>query len=63
MEESKPSFVWKAKNFFNESKRVFRITKKPSMSEFKTIVKISGLGMLAIGTIGFIIQIIAQMIK
>lgn len=63
MEEIKRNWSWKIKNFFNESKRVFRITKKPSMEEFKTIVKVTGFGMLAIGLIGFLIQITAQALK
>lgn len=60
-EEFKPTLGYKAKRFFNECKRVFRITKKPSMIEFKTIVKASGLGMIVIGLIGFVISMIKQL--
>ncbi|MDD5087006.1 MAG: protein translocase SEC61 complex subunit gamma [Candidatus Nanoarchaeia archaeon] len=49
------------KGFFVECKRVFRVTKKPTNDEFKTIVKASGLGILVIGMIGFIISMIRQM--
>ncbi|MBR9676759.1 protein translocase SEC61 complex subunit gamma [Candidatus Woesearchaeota archaeon] len=45
-------------NFTKESLRVLKVTKKPSGSEFKTIVKVSALGMLAIGLIGFLIQLL-----
>ena len=38
--------------------RVLRITKKPSNEEFRTIVKVSGLGMILIGLLGFLIQMI-----
>jgi len=41
-----------------EYHRVLRVTKKPTSDEFKTIVKVSGLGMLAIGLIGFLLQMI-----
>ncbi len=55
------SLVFKFKSFVVECKRVFRVTKKPSNEEFKTIVKASGLGMIIIGLIGFIISMIKQL--
>jgi protein transport protein SEC61 subunit gamma and related proteins len=50
-------YAVKFKSFIKESRRVLQITKKPSMEEFKAIVKITGLGMLVIGALGFIITI------
>ncbi len=35
--------------------RVLKLTKKPSREEFLTIAKVAGLGILAIGFVGFII--------
>jgi protein transport protein SEC61 subunit gamma-like protein len=52
----------KLKSFFKECKRVFQITKKPSAKEFKTIVKVSAIGIAVIGIIGFIVSIISQII-
>ena len=50
--------IWsKFRRFTKECVRVLKVTKKPSSIEFKTIVKVSGLGMLLIGFIGFIIQV------
>ena len=46
----------KLKSFFIQSKRVWMILKKPSMVEFKTVAKISAIGILALGAMGFIIQ-------
>lgn len=46
------------KSFLSECVRVFTITKKPGTEEFKTIVKVSGLGILIIGLIGFLVHII-----
>ena len=63
MDEVRRGWPWKAKNFLNESRRVFRITKKPSMEEFKAIIKVTGIGILIIGAIGFIIQIGVQVAK
>jgi len=53
----------KLKNFINESIRVFKITKKPSTEEFKITVKVTAIGTLIIGLLGFIIHIISQLIK
>ena len=48
--------IWiKFKGFLSESVRVLKVTRKPSKEEFATIVKVSGLGMIVIGLIGFVI--------
>lgn len=48
----------KIKSKFAEYGRVLRVTKKPSRQEFMSIMKVSGLGILAIGLLGFILQMI-----
>jgi protein transport protein SEC61 subunit gamma-like protein len=59
MEEAyKPSIGQKLRNYLNECKRVLKVTKKPDSFEFKTIVKVSALGMAIIGLVGFLIQMI-----
>ncbi|MBI5398391.1 protein translocase SEC61 complex subunit gamma [Candidatus Woesearchaeota archaeon] len=50
------------KSFVLECKRVFIVTKKPTKEEFKTIVKVSGLGMILIGLLGFLIILIKQLV-
>jgi protein transport protein SEC61 subunit gamma-like protein len=37
--------------------RVLKLTKKPSREEFLTIAKVAGLGILAIGVMGFLIYV------
>jgi protein transport protein SEC61 subunit gamma-like protein len=61
-EEIKPSMWQKIKEFLVECKRVLRITKKPDRNEFKTIVKISGLGIAIIGFIGFIVAFLKELV-
>ena len=61
-QQEKPSFARKAKIFGKECLRVLRVTKKPTKEEFKTIVKVSGLGILAIGLVGFLIQMAKQIL-
>jgi len=43
------------KSFVIQSKRVWHVLKKPSMLEFKTVSKVSAIGILILGAIGFII--------
>jgi len=59
----KQSLLVKAKRYIMECRRVLRITQKPNMEEFKSIVKITGIGMLAIGFIGFLVIIAAHYLK
>ena len=57
-EQNTTSWQYKVKAFASECLRVLRVTKKPNVSEFKTIVKVSGLGILIIGLLGFVIQMV-----
>ncbi|MBI2659603.1 protein translocase SEC61 complex subunit gamma [Candidatus Woesearchaeota archaeon] len=57
-EENTSSWKYKIKSFIGECLRVLKVTKKPDAFEFKTIVKVSGLGILIIGLIGFIVQMV-----
>ena len=50
----------KFKSYLKECARIIRITKKPTGTEFKTIVKVSGLGIIIIGLLGFLITMIKQ---
>ena len=58
MEGVQTGWKYKVKSFVGECIRVLRITKKPTGMEFKTIVKVSGIGILVIGLLGFIVQMI-----
>jgi len=42
---------------YNKYLRVWRLLKKPTMSEFKTISKVSAVGLLVIGALGFAISV------
>jgi len=61
-EHHAPSFSTRMKSFYKECIRVLKITKKPSNAEFKTIVKVSGMGMAVIGLLGFLIQLVKQLL-
>ena len=62
-ELQKPSLKQRIRNFVIESGRVFKLTKKPSNEEFKIIAKVAGIGTLIIGFVGFLVHLIAQLIK
>jgi len=42
---------------FNQYKRVWRLLKKPSLDEFKTISKVTAIGLLIVGALGFLITL------
>ena len=52
------STIKKVKQQLKQYKRVLLVTKKPDLMEFTQIVKITGLGIIIIGSIGLIVQIL-----
>jgi len=56
------SLVQRIKGYIAECKRVLMVTKKPTKVEFKTIVKVSALGMGIIGLFGFLIFMIKELL-
>ena len=56
--DEQATWTTKFKSFLGECLRVLRVTKKPDATEFKTIVKVSGLGILIIGMLGFVVTMI-----
>ena len=53
----------KLKSFFAKCVRVWHVLRKPNSQEFKSIAKISALGVLVIGLIGFLISVIMTIFK
>jgi protein transport protein SEC61 subunit gamma-like protein len=56
------SWPGRIKTYAIECRRVLKVTKKPDAVEFKTIVKVSGLGMLVVGLIGFLITLVKELL-
>jgi protein transport protein SEC61 subunit gamma-like protein len=56
------SWPGRIKKYVVECRRVLKITKKPGSDEFKTIVKVSGLGMAIVGLIGFLVVMIKDLL-
>lgn len=49
--------------FLASAKRIFIVSKKPTWQEYKTMAKITGLGIVLIAIIGFIIDLIFNLFK
>ena len=50
------------RNLIERIKRVLLVSTKPDREEFKQSVKITGMGILIIGTVGFVIFILIQLL-
>ena len=48
--------------FVKDSKRVLKVSRKPDKAEYFDFAKITALGILVIGVIGFVMVIIGQLI-
>ena len=64
MEETikKPSLTQRFKSFIIECRRVWQVTKKPTKEELTIIVKVTGIGILIIGFLGFVINMLWQLL-
>jgi protein transport protein SEC61 subunit gamma-like protein len=49
------------KSFFLKCKRVWFALKKPSKKEFSEVAKVSAIGILILGAIGFLISLIVKL--
>jgi protein transport protein SEC61 subunit gamma and related proteins len=49
-------------DFIKLCQRVLHVSKKPGRDEFINVAKITGIGVLIIGAIGFVISIVAQLL-
>lgn len=49
-------------NFNKEAKRVLKVARKPDTEEYTNFAKVTGVGIILIGLVGFIIVLIGQVI-
>lgn len=50
----------KIKSFLIQCSRVWRVLRKPSGIEYKTVSKVAALGILALGLLGFVISLVVK---
>ena len=48
----------KIRSFLEDSRRIFTVSRKPDWSEYIAIIKITGLGIILIAIVGYIIILI-----
>jgi len=53
----------RARNFIHQCVRMLKIATKPNKSELWLSIKICFLGILAVGAIGYVIQLISSLIQ
>jgi len=58
----KPSLKTRLKSFLTECRRVWQVTRKPTKEELKVTLKVTGIGIVIIGLIGFIISLFWQLL-
>ncbi|MBS3085731.1 protein translocase SEC61 complex subunit gamma [Candidatus Pacearchaeota archaeon] len=52
--------VISTKTFYHKCVRVWHLMKKPTKKEFEQIAKVSAIGILIIGALGFLVSILMQ---
>ncbi len=45
-------------NFVQSSQRIFNVSRKPDIKEYQAMAKVTGLGVIVIGIIGYIVKLI-----
>lgn len=63
MEDIKLSWKTRIGSFVLQSKRVWQVLRKPTGAEFSSIAKVSAIGLLALGALGFIISDLIKFIS
>ncbi len=56
-------FQEKISKAYSETRRILRQCRKPKKAEFNETMRITGLGMVAIGLLGFIVLIISELFR
>lgn len=50
------------REFLHQAKRVLQVANKPDMDEYLNVAKITGLGIILIGVIGFVITLVSSLL-
>ena len=58
----KPSYGERFKEFWQSTKRVLKVATKPTRKEFMTVFKICTIGIVILGVLSYVLQLIFSMI-
>ncbi len=61
-EQGEVQQVGKVRRFIRESIRVIHVTRKPTLQEYKNLLKVTGIGVLILGAMGFVIFLIKELL-
>ena len=61
-QKKKPGYYERLTLFFQNSKRILKIANKPSRKDYFLVFKICGIGILILGALSFVIQLIFSVI-
>ena len=59
LSKTKKFTLW-ADSHFQQYKRVWRLLKRPTAQEFKLISKVTAIGLLVVGAIGFLFSLVIK---
>lgn len=57
-QKKKPSYYEKFTDFLRNSKRILKIANKPNRKEYILVFKICGIGLIVLGVLSYVIQLI-----
>ena len=57
-QKKKQSYYDKLSDFYRNSKRILKIANKPNRKEYFLVFKICGIGMVVLGVLSYVIQLI-----
>lgn len=63
MEEGELGMMGKLKSFYFQCVRVWHVLRKPTAFEYKTVAKVSAIGVLVLGAFGFLIADIIKLLS
>ncbi len=49
-------------DFMEKSRKVLKVSKKPDREEYLNVAKITGIGIILVGVIGLVINLLAQLL-
>lgn len=58
----KPGYWQRIKNFWRDARRIVKVANKPSTQEYWLVFKICAIGMVVLGVLSYVIQLLFTML-
>jgi protein translocase SEC61 complex gamma subunit len=56
----KPSIPERLRDFLQNTRRIFRVARRPTFQEVRLIARVSGIGILLVGAVAYLMQILGS---